>query len=166
MVSRQGSDLMNIAYWDYNFDTSSIDIYVSGCKEPHCLGCHNSELWDFEVGKPYDGFLKDILQKIEMYEGMIDNISIMGGEPLDQDSSDLFDLMSWLDTVKSPKTKIWLYTRYPFKEVPDIFKSIADYVKCGMYNENKLNTEGKRQYGIKLASTNQKIYKQGVDYNV
>lgn len=163
MVQNKRSGCMNITHWDFNFDTSSIDIYVSGCKEPHCEGCHNSELWDFNVGMDYKGFLKDILARMEMYDGLIDNVSVMGGEPLDQDLDDLFDLIAWLDSVKSPNTKIWLYTRYPLMKVPDEIKGLTDFIKSGPFVLSKV-TNGNRQYGIKLASSNQKVYKRGVDY--
>ena len=86
---------------------------------------------------------------------------VFGGEPLDQPYVDLKRLIEFLKTTK--KT-LWLFTRYSLEEVLSntIFSSF-DYIKCGCYNQN-LITDNNIQYGIKLATSNQKIYKRGVDY--
>ena len=49
---------MNIAEMQFDYSRMSLDIFVTGCNPPHCVGCHNSELWDFEVGYPYEVFMK------------------------------------------------------------------------------------------------------------
>lgn len=38
-----------------------------------------------------------------------------------------------------------------------------DYIKCGYYDESK--KEDVEYYGVILATSNQKIYKKGVDWN-
>lgn len=40
---------------------------------------------------------------------------------------------------------------------------VFDYVKCGQYDES-LNTVNHVEYGVVLSSSNQHIYKRGVDY--
>jgi pyruvate-formate lyase-activating enzyme len=55
-----------------------------------------------------------------------------------------------------------LYTGLSFLSDRDIIKHF-DYIKCGRYEEEK-KTEDNIEYGVKLASSNQKIYKKGVDY--
>jgi hypothetical protein len=40
---------------------------------------------------------------------------------------------------------------------------VFDYIKCGNYRED-LKTVNHIEYGITLASSNQHIYKLGVDY--
>ncbi len=48
--------------------------------------------------------------------------------------------------------------------VKKIIKShVFDYIKCGQYDE-ALKTANHVEYGIVLASSNQHIYKKGVDY--
>ena len=42
---------MNINSVDYSPNLMSLDIYISGCASPHCDGCHNPMLWDFEKGQ-------------------------------------------------------------------------------------------------------------------
>lgn len=86
---------------------------------------------------------------------------ILGGEPLDQPYIALKYLIEFLKTTK--KT-LWLFTRYNIEDVlqNSIFRNF-DYIKCGAYDKN-LITDDNIQYGIKLATSNQKIYKKGVDY--
>ena len=92
---------------------------------------------------------------------MIDNIIIFGGEPLDQPYIDVKKLIEFLKTTK--KT-LWLFTRYSIEEVlQNTIFSNFDYIKCGAYDKT-LITDDNVQYGIKLATSNQKIYKKGVDY--
>jgi len=44
-----------------------------------------------------------------------------------------------------------------------ILSNLFDYIKCGRYEE-ELKTANHIEYGVVLASTNQHIYKKGVDY--
>jgi anaerobic ribonucleoside-triphosphate reductase activating protein len=147
---------MNIAGVEYSFLTKGLDIYVSGCNGPHCTGCHNPETWSFNFGYKYDDTIRNkITTKIYDFNDMIDNIFIFGGEPLDQNHDELNVLL--LDVKQFNKT-LWLFTRYDFKLVPTFVKELCDYVKCGRYIEG-LKTDDNIQYGIKLATSNQMIYK-------
>lgn len=98
--------------------------------------------------------------KIKSFDNVIDNIMIFGGEPLDQKMIELIDL---LDYLKQFNKKIWIFTRYDLNEVPLIIKDRCDYLKCGKYNPQN-RTDNNIQYGIKLATSNQHIYKKGLDY--
>ena len=157
---------MNIVTTQYTLKTKSLEIYVAGCRGDshgkHCEGCHNPELWDFNLGERYtDEYEEKIRQKIQDFDDLINNIMIFGGEPLDQPYIDLKKLIEFLKTTK--KT-LWLFTRYGIEEVlQNTIFSNFDYIKCGMYDKN-LITDNNIQYGIKLATSNQKIYKKGVDY--
>ena len=44
-----------------------------------------------------------------------------------------------------------------------LIKELCDYIKTGEYDES-LKCENNIQYGIKLATSNQKINKKGIDY--
>lgn len=151
---------MNIASTDFTLKHNSFDIYVSGCNGPHCSGCHNPELFSFCVGKEYNQeYFNLILNKIKRFDKLIKNIMIFGGEPLDQKKEDINDLLLNLSVMTNKN--IWLFTKYSFENVsinyPNIL-SYLHYIKCGKYDENKL-TDNNIQYGIKLASSNQKIIK-------
>jgi anaerobic ribonucleoside-triphosphate reductase activating protein len=146
---------MKIAYIDYSIGTTSLDIYVSGCNPPHCPGCYNSELFDFDNGAQYnydtDGY---ILDYCNMFDNLIDKILIMGGEPLHQNQDDMMNL---LYACRKTGKKVWLFTRHNLEDVPEIYLKYLDFVKTGMYNEKLLGEV--EYYGIKLATTNQKVIK-------
>ena len=154
---------MNILGTQYTLDTKSFEIYVAGCSgEPHCVGCHNPESWDFSHGEQFNMFYfkNKIHQKVEEFDNLIDNIMIFGGEPLDQDIQSLESLLSLL---KDTKKKIWMFTRYSINDVPEFVKRYCHYIKCGAYIP-ELIVDDNIQYVIKLATSNQHIYKKGVDY--
>ena len=147
---------MNILSTQYTLEYKSFDIYVAGCSgNPHCASCHNQESWDFNQGIYYKNEFDAINDKITDFDNMIDNIMIFGGEPLDQNIDDLSELLMFL---KRFNKNIWLFTRYKLNEVPDDIKLYCNYIKTGRYIE-ELKCENNIQYGIKLATTNQKINK-------
>lgn len=151
---------MNIAATQYTLNTKSFEIYVSGCKA-YCKGCHNPELRDFNIGNPLtQTTIDNIINKIKEFDMLIDNIWILGGEPLDQNIDDL----EWLlQELHKTKKSIWLFTRFELKEIPSNIKQFCHYIKCGPYIES-LQTKNNIQYGIQLATSNQNIYKRGQDY--
>jgi len=153
---------MNILATQYTLENRAFEIYVSGCSgNPHCKGCHNPETWDFNKGVKFDKeYLGKIISKIKGFDGMIDRIFIMGGEPLDQDILELMNEMVHHLFVETGK-ELWLFTRYNYEECIEklsIFTEYFDYIKCGRYDD-ELITDDNIQFGIKLASSNQKIYK-------
>ena len=153
---------MNILATQYTLANKSLDIYVAGCNgSPHCVGCHNKESWDFNQGKIWnEEYRIKIGNKIKDFDILIDNIMLFGGEPLDQNLDELINLcfvLTWSEK------KLWLFTRYKIEDVPKTIKQLCDYIKCGRYIP-ELTTEDNIQYGIKLATSNQFIYKKGLDY--
>ena len=147
---------MNIASTQYTLENKAFEIYLSGCSgNPRCNGCHNPELWDFSIGENYIHILKDILKKVKEFDSMIDNIWVLGGEPLDNNLNNLSDLLLALKTTNK---KIWLFTRHEINEVPLNIKHLCDYIKTGRFDIDAL-AENNVYYGVKLASKNQKIHK-------
>lgn len=154
---------MNILATQYTLTRKSLEIYLAGCNgNPHCSGCHNPETWNFNQGTQYNKkyFNNEIKAKIENFDDMINNIEIFGGEPNDQN---LKDLRLMLEDLQTLHKKIWLFTRYSFDKIPNFELQLCDYIKCGAYIP-KLKIKDNIQYGIKLATSNQKIYKKGLDY--
>lgn len=153
---------MNILGTQYTLKHKAFEIYVAGCNgSPHCKGCHNPESWDFNRGEVLNNnYLTYMKNKIKSFDEMIDNIMIFGGEPLDQNMIELVNLLDWLHQFGK---NIWIFTRYNLNEIPLIIKEHCDYLKCGRYEPEKC-TDSNIQYGITLATSNQNIYKKGLDY--
>ena len=153
---------MNILATEYSPLTNAFDIYLAGCKSPHCPGCCNPETWEFDQGEACNEILlKKLLTKIRTFDSLFAHVMIMGGEPLDQDEEELEQLLRQLSQAGK---SIWLFTRYNLDRVPASIKQHCDYIKCGRY-EHTQRTEHNVQYGIRLASANQRIYQRGKDFD-
>lgn len=152
---------MKIAGTEYTLKYQSLDIYISGCKPPHCVGCHNPETWDFSVGVDFDdSVMGSIGAKVHRHVHMIKNIMIFGGEPLDSDHQEVIRFLTLLKGFNRP---IWLFTRYDLDDIPIEIKQLCDYIKTGAYLP-KLSVDNYEQHGIELATSNQKVLKKGVDF--
>lgn len=152
---------MNILATEYSAQTNSFDIYVAGCRGPHCQGCFNPETWNFQQGKPCtQACTERLLNKIREFDILIDNVMIMGGEPLDQEQP---ALLSLLEQLKTTRKAVWLFTKYDFASVPDSVKRVCDYVKCGRYDPSQ-PADNHVQYGVRLASQNQMIYRTSTEH--
>ena len=77
---------------------------------------------------------------------MIDNIWILGGEPLDNNILELLDL---LNIIYKTNKIIWLWTRYEIEEIPEDIIEYCNYIKTGEYVP-ELSVDDNIQYGIKL----------------
>lgn len=131
-----------------NPDGISGDLLFKGCKR-HCKGCHNLELQEFA---PPDTSVNDIIRAIKAND--IHILTLMGGEPLDQDIKALrYLICSVKDEVKG--LKVSLYTGNEFEEIPEEILELVDYVKTGRYDEDNLSNGD-----YFLASYNQRFYKR------
>ena len=76
------------------------------------------------------------------------------------------ECISLATIAKSFGLETMIYTGYEFGQniVQQLIQSnMFDYIKCGQYIE-RLSTINHIEYGVVLASSNQHIYKKGVDY--
>lgn len=152
---------MNILGTQYTLNNKAFEIQVAGCNaNPHCSGCHNPESWDFKSGEPYTAdYASNLAEKITLFGSMIDNVWILGGEPLDQNPDDLIDLIL---TIKGTGKKIWLFTRYDFPYIPNLYMKYLDFIKTGAFNQ-VLKVDNYKVAGVTLATSNQKIYAKQED---
>jgi anaerobic ribonucleoside-triphosphate reductase activating protein len=142
----------------YTLNTRSLDIFIAGCNaSPKCEQCFNPESWDFTKGELLSPkyFDKKIRRKMQEYDSMIENVMLLGGEPLDQDLTELCSLIDDLQEFNKP---IWLFTHYHFHQVPLYALRGVSYVKTGRYMP-QFKSDKNIQYGIKLSTNNQNIYK-------
>jgi anaerobic ribonucleoside-triphosphate reductase activating protein len=130
----------------------SLVINISGCLH-HCNGCHSQYLWHYE-GELIKNDIDDLILK---YEDMITCVCFMGGE------QNIDELLIYLKYIKSIGLKTCLYSGCDsIKDIQSLMPYL-DWVKIGKYEES-LRTDDNIQYDIKLATSNQNIYKKGVDY--
>lgn len=141
---------MKIASTQYNLKYKSFEFYISGCIG-NCIGCCNPELKNFDIGYAFN--VNDFFNRLN--ESIVEQIWILGGDPIDQKKELLINMIQSLKIFKKP---IWIWTRHNISIIDDEILSIIDYIKCGKYDSN-LKTDNNIQFGIKLATSNQKIYK-------
>ena len=130
-------------------DEPTFTIWFAGCTHG-CKGCQNKLLWDSSKGEHFSPReLYDLIVK-ETQQTNIRTVTLLGGEPLQQNIYELCNLLYHLDI--SGYT-VWVYTGYDFDEVPKDILEFADYIKCGRYIEELRAEEG--SFPI---TTNQKVY--------
>lgn len=134
-----------------------VSLFVQGCNF-HCKGCFNKETWNFNGGKIWDKEIEDEFIKL-CKKPHIGAISILGGEPLQQDS----DLLNLLKRIKREVDKpISLWTGYKFKDIPESQREVLKYVDeitDGQFIENL------KDYKLEFkGSSNQKVYRKDIDY--
>lgn len=93
-----------------NGDGISVSIFLSGC-DIHCVGCFNSELWDFWYGEEFTKDTMDYLMEL-CKNKHIDHLSILGGEPLHPYNQDTTYWICSRFKELYPNKKIWLWTGY------------------------------------------------------
>lgn len=96
-----------------NGEGIACSIFFQGCSH-HCEGCFNPETWSFDTGKE---FTEEVQHKfIEMCKKpYIKCISLLGGEPFDQDSYELYNFLKRLkQEVNKP---VYLWTGYLYEEL-------------------------------------------------
>ncbi len=126
----------------------SFTIWFSGCSQK-CPGCYNQKLWDAKSGKEHDSDTVLMAMCSQCEKTGIDEVVLLGGEPMEQDSTHLINLVSKLHRYGY---KIWMYTSWDIDDIPVDIKQYLYVIKCGRYDES-LACEGIP------SSTNQKFYK-------
>lgn len=151
---------LQIAYIDYSLNTRSIDVFVNGCNG-NCKGCCNPEIKDWSVkGMSIYKAIDKVESLNNDFNRLVDKIIIVGGDPVDAYDKNPEDLLFMLHNIKNKTSKpIYLFTRHKLDDVCQNIKNIVDYIKVGEYLP-ELTVDDNIQFGIKLATSNQKIYKK------
>ncbi len=127
-------------------------LYVSGCSL-RCKGCHNTEAWDFNGGKEFTAdTIAEILKFLE--PSYIKGFSLLGGEPFDQDSDMILDLLAQIKE-KYPEKDIWCWTGYEFDQIKN--RSITEYLDVAVCGPFKLDLRDISDKNPWRGSTNQYI---------
>lgn len=135
-------------YWD---DTAaapgiSLSVYFSGCHF-HCPGCHNPEAQDFNYGTEFGLELRDEIMKKLGKNGILRSLSILGGEPLNEENiGDVLNLIGWCK-LDYPDLKIYVWTGYTLEELEarddDDVRAVLRNITClidGRYEQDKRDT--------------------------
>ena len=129
-------------------------LFVQGCSH-HCKGCFNPETWDFNSGKEWT---QDIENKfIELCKRPhIDCVSILGGEPFDQNEH-IYWLLKKIKLEVNKPLYLWSGYEYEYLINRDIsrgclMENLIDYLIDGEFQLDK------RDLSLKLrGSSNQRI---------
>lgn len=148
---------MRIAGTSVTMAHGAFEIYLSGCLAPHCIGCHNPELWDFTKGVCWSVESRKLLLKIHGLPAFISAVWVLGGEPLDSEHDQLEEMLQGIKRVR-PDLQIVLFTKY--RVLPEWLWNYVNLVKIGMYDANKTHGGPFLSHGIPLASANQIVLTQ------
>ena len=87
-------------------------LFVSGC-DHHCPGCFNEAYQDFQYGKPWDSEAEQLFMSY-VKDDNVHGVSILGGEPMQQDAS----MAKLLRRIKEETSKsIWLFSGDTFEVI-------------------------------------------------
>lgn len=97
-----------------NGEGVGVALFVQGCKF-HCEGCFNSDTWNFNGGKEWNDETENKLLSLAD-KPYITRLSILGGEPLAEESLD--GVLHLVDRfhVSFPQKTIWLYSGYTYEQ--------------------------------------------------
>lgn len=148
---------LQFEYVEYSMWTRSIDIFSIGC-DGQCVGCCNPQIknWNLKGIDPQQVILKTI-HLLEKFSNVVDRIILVGGDPVDAYKHYPKEYLEFVQQIKLDKP-IYLFTRHELKDIPKELLKEVDYVKTGAYVP-ELTCDDNIQYGIKLATSNQKIHK-------
>lgn len=150
--------MFNIAAIRFSLRDHALEIYVAGC-QGICKGCQNPQLWDPTLGEEWVSFKPEINNTLSEADTLVSSIRIYGGELLEKSKEDIIEFLEYLVTFNLP---LWLFTRFELVNIEPELLKYFDYIKCGPYDYTKVGSV--TYYGVTLASTNQMIYKKGVNY--
>lgn len=100
-----------------------VSLFVQGCKF-HCRGCFNSSTWDFNEGKEWNKEIEDEFLELCKLEHIV-GVSILGGEPFQQDES-LYKLLVRINNEVNKPISLW--TGYTFETIPQDMIKCLDYI--------------------------------------
>lgn len=114
-----------------NGNSVRVSLFVSGCNL-RCKGCWNSEAWDFNYGNKYTNETEEeILDAVS--KPYIKGLSLLGGEPYNQEFNELVSLVRKLKE-RHPEKDIWIWTGYEFDEIRNHpLTKYIDVAVCGRF---------------------------------
>lgn len=143
-------------------DGVAVSLWTVGCPH-HCKGCHNQNLWDYDAGQdiPIKMVIDELKEKINK-NGVMRNLSILGGEPLDPQN--VKDVDKVLKEVRAtyPNIKIYLWTGYTFEELEKREDVRGALRNVDVLIEGRFVEELRQDLPLR-GSSNQRVYVRGKD---
>lgn len=136
-------------------------LWCAGC-DLHCEGCHNSDWWNFDCGKPFNEEAMEILLK-EISHPLIDGLTLLGGEPTADANIDTEIKIAKKVKEKFSDKNIWLYSGHKLEELLKNEKAKQLLTYCDVVVDGRF-IESKRNITLKFrGSTNQIIWEKKDD---
>ena len=103
-----------------NYDISNgegvrTSLSVSGCNF-HCPNCFNPEAQNFEYGERFTGETAEKIMTM-ISDSTISGLSILGGDPLCQDTDGMIALSTLCRRVRDRGKTVWLWTGFLWEDV-------------------------------------------------
>ena len=112
-----------------------VSLFVSGCTL-HCPGCFNPAAQKFDYGKEYTKVTETELL-LALGKPHVSGLSILGGEPYDQDPTDLLSLVEKMK-YQYPEKDIWVWSGHEFEEIRNHpLTKYIDVAICGRFDINQ-----------------------------
>lgn len=94
-----------------------LTLFMQGCPEPHCQGCHNPETWSFEGGKEFtNNTLEEIIQGLTE-NGITRTLGLQGGEPLCEENAFLTHMVIAEVKKRLPDIKVYIWSRFLYEDL-------------------------------------------------
>ena len=151
---------IKFAHVEYSMGTKSLDLFVVGCAaNPPCEDCCNPEIRNFNLdGMSCEAVLKKVKELNKTFDKLITRFILVGGDFVDNYKVYPDEMISFLTELRKLEKPLYLFTRHELNEIPRELLELVDYVKTGAYIPS-LKCDDNIQEGIKLATSNQKIFK-------
>lgn len=132
-----------------------VSIFVSGCRHA-CKGCFNQDYWSFSYGEKLDKDKIEYIKELSKSE-FVSGITILGGEPFQQDLDELYFLISEVKSILRPEQDIWIYSGYTYEELIPNHKAKNILDICDVLVDGKFD-EGLKNLRLKFkGSSNQRV---------
>jgi len=122
-------------------------LWVQGCTLA-CPGCCNPEMWSNKGGQPSS--VDSLLSQIEAVKDKIEGVSMLGGEPFEQDAA----LAQLAEKIQAMALTVMVYSGFTLKEIQDRESQLlrhVDLLVAGRYVK-ELRTTKRRWIGSKNQS--------------
>lgn len=93
-----------------------VSLFVSGCLL-HCPGCFNPDAWDYQYGEPYTEKTEKEILNLIVKNPHVEGLSILGGDPLLQESDDMRALKRLVDKVHDAGKTVWIWSGFTWELV-------------------------------------------------